>query len=182
MKKLFALGLILIVVVLLGGTLIANALSGHGTTYTFGGIGPAVSGYVPNASVQSIQVHGEAQVAMVFKVNGVTYPCVWKPQYNAYHCDTPLLPPTFYGVYPYIEIQTQTGSYWWVDVNEYTSGRYIHLIPELIRDGTSAPRTPGKTNTPIPTDQLPFSVGTPGPVDHPYESGSTVTIFTPEAP
>lgn len=178
MKKLLVIGLGLIVIVLLSGVLIANALSGHGDTYTFGGIGPSTSGYVPNANVKVVQIHAEAQVAMTFKVNGVSYPCVWKPNLNAYHCDTPFLVPVPYGPYPYVEIQTLTGSYWWVDVNEYTTGRYIHLLPELIRDGTSAPRTPGVTNTPIPTDQLPFSVGTPQPVDHPYNGGSSVVVMT----
>lgn len=183
MKKL-TLAAALALVVALTVTVFANAVSNFGTEYSFAGVGPAYSGYGPGPHVRSVIIHGESQNTMdVFKVNGVSYKstCRWLPTVSNYHCLTPLMAPT----YP-MYIETGTGAFWWIDITEYYT-RWVMGLPELHGLNHSTPRPGGPTNTPLPTDNLPFSYSTPTPewVDHPWsENGSSVIVLTvtPEVP
>ena len=144
MKRLLAAG-IAIALLAVGA---ATAWAGDypwGRTYTFGGIGPSYSVYSPGAGVKVVVIRAEAPIPLDFTVNGVTYRCpvvagAFRCTYGPVKVTGPFL------------LETGTGSYWWIDVDEYLSAHTM-FVPSLLSDRPNQPTpTPGPTSTPLPPE------------------------------
>lgn len=125
-------------------------------TYTTSGGGTTLFNFTTNGDwrIRKVQYHWESPLPSTLKINMVPMPgtCAWHPEYGLYHCDSAVV--DIQG--STIAAQITTEATWFFDANFY---RYSYLIPlpSIMRSPIGAP-SPQRTNTPVPTDQIPFSV------------------------
>lgn len=156
MKRLLAAGIAIVLLAVVAATAWAGDYP-WGRTYTFGGIGPSYSVYSPGAGVKVVVIHAEAPIPLDFAVNGVTYRCpvvagAFRCTYGPVKVTGPFL------------LETGTGSYWWIDVDEYLSD-YTLFVPSMLSDRPVP--TPGPTSTPLPAETE--------AVNHPFSEVVTST-------